>query len=278
MKNLTKAGLWLLMAGVMMFAAVGCRNGQKGSVSTEVEQQETTVENQKLMKVDFLGAVTTNNGKTINLWECISDGIYAVAAYADNNGNDEEVSVFKVKDGYQSVIESVRVDFWCSTNPEETFFAFDADDKALYIPLIEDEDGFFRGYDRYLVYQFDGEHFAYKTKDGGFWLHPSLRKFEDNVGVCRSKDYLIRVDRMGDDTYRYAAWKNKTTWKDQSAKPDIIIENGYLTSAHTGMSDFYYKFENQGYTYKCMGDWDALDVYHGEKLILSQLIEDCLCN
>ena len=93
MKNLTKAGLWLLMAGVMMFAAVGCRNGQKGSVSTEVEQQETTVENQKLMNVDFLGAVTTNNGKTINLWECISDGIYAVAAYADNNGNDEEVSV-----------------------------------------------------------------------------------------------------------------------------------------------------------------------------------------
>lgn len=229
----------------------------------------------KLRKENLLGTVTTNNGKTINLWECTSNGIYTVAAFANNNGKDEEVAVFKVKDGYQSFIESVHINHWCGTNPKETFFAFNAADNTLYIPLIE-KDG--NGYDRYIVYRFDGEHFVYKTKDGGFWLHPSLRKFERNVGVCRTTDYLIRVDYLGDDTYRYAAWKNKTDWKDQSSKPNIIIGDGYLTRAHTGMSDYLYRFENKGYSYCCMADSEVLEVFHGEKLILSQSIIDCLGN
>lgn len=216
----------------------------------------------------LVATVKANNGKTIYLTEQLDNGLYSIAAFTESNRQYVKEKAFKVGKEYQSVVNSVEYEMWFSSNPEGGYFAFNKADNTLYLPLIEIvfRNGgidYKEGYDRYLIYRFDGEHFVFKGKDGGFWLHPSLRKFEALVSVGQTKDYLVRIDRMANGKYRYSAWKSKDN---MAAKPDLIIEGGSLTNSN-------YEFENKGYRYvvdlRC-----GLMVYHGDKLILNQPITD----
>lgn len=215
-----------------------------------------------------VATVKANNGKTIYLTERLNSGLYSIAAYTKSNGKYVEEKAFKVGKKYQSVINSVEYDMWYNSNPKGGFFAFNKADNTLYLPLIEivfrnGGTDYKEGYDRYLIYQFDGEHFVYKGKDGGFWLHPSLRKFEALESVGKTKDYLVRIDRMAHGKYRYAAWKNKDNMAD---KPDLVVEGGLLTNSN-------YEFENKGYRY-VVDPHGSLTVYQGDKLILNQPLTD----
>lgn len=216
----------------------------------------------------LVATVKANNGKTIYLTEQLDNKLYSIAAYTQSNGQYVEEKAFKVGKKYQSVVNSVEYEMWFSSNPEGGYFAFNKADNTLYLPLIEivfrnGGTDYKEGYDRYLIYQFDGEHFVFKGKDGGFWLHPSLRKFEALVSVGKTKDYLVRIDRTASGKYRYSAWKNKD---DMAAKPDLVIEGGSLTNSN-------YEFENKGYHY-VVDPVGGLMVYHGDKLILEQPLTD----
>lgn len=219
-------------------------------------------------KQNLLATVKAVSGKIIHLTERHDDGLYFITAYTENNGKLVEDKAFKVGKSYQSVVNSVEYHIWYSSNPAGGYFAFNKADNTLYLPLIEIvfKNGgidYKEGYDRYLVYQFDGEHFVYKRKDGGFWLHPSLRKFEALECVGKTKDYLVRIDRTAHGKYRYAAWKNKDSMTDN---PDLVIEGGLLNNS-------IYEFENKGYRY-VVDSRGGLMVYHGDKLILNQPLTD----
>ena len=193
-----KQSIIIFMVAMLVVATMGAQN----RVSAQNNSER-----------DVLATIKAVNGKTIYLTEYHDDKLYSIAALTKSNGQYVEEKAFKVGKKYQSVINSVEYDMWYNSNPKGGFFAFNKADNTLYLPLIEivfrnGGTDYKEGYDRYLIYQFDGEHFVYKGKDGGFWLHPSLRKFEALESVGKTKDYLVRIDRMAHGKYRYAAWKN----------------------------------------------------------------------
>ena len=209
----------------------------------------------------LVGTVTATNGKTIYLTERLNYGLYSIAAFTKSNGKYVEEKAFKVRKGYQSVINSVKYDNWISSDPNGGFFAFNKSDNTLYVPLINED---LVGSDRYIVYKFDGQHFVRKGTDAGYWLHPSLHSFDYLYSIGRTKDHLVRIDRMEDGSLRYAAWSSKKTMKD---KPSIIL-----------FSDDYFDEEGIAFyngDYKYVFDYDKkeLRVYEGEKLLKQQEME-----
>lgn len=207
--------------------------------------------------------VTTNSDKTIYLSENLNYGIYSVAAFTKKDGKYVPENAFKVKKNFRSVISSVKYDSWFSSSPDGGFFLFNKDDKTLYIPLIEE---YMSGADRYIVYRFDGEHFVYKGKDGGFWLHQRLRNYDILYALGKTKDFIVRIDRMADGTLRYASWGSNKTMKD---KPSIIL---YGDDIYDG-SDNVMSFFNGDFKYSFDAEKGELRVYEGEKLIKSQKME-----
>ena len=229
---------------------------------------------QNNLEGNIVGTITTTNGKTIYLAERLNQGVYSIVALTKRDRKYVEEKVFKVKNNYQSVMTSVKYKRWFSSKPEASFFIFNPTDKTLYVPLIDKD---LEGGDRYIVYKFDGHHFVYKCEDAGFWLHKSLKTFKRCINVGKTKDYIIRVDKMANG-YRYAAWKHKTEWASQSQKPDIIIDDGQLHTPMMSDDDCQYRFWNEGYLYLCFGAYDDLVVYRTSDyaVVLQQSVIDVL--
>lgn len=209
----------------------------------------------------LIGTVTTTDGKTIYLTERLNYGLYSIAAYTKSDGNYVEEKAFKVRKNYQSVINSVKYDEWISSNPDGGFFAFNKADNTLYVPLINED---MIGSDRYIVYQFDGQHFVRKGTDAGYWLHSSLHSFDYLFAIGRTKDYLVRLDYMEDGSIRYASWSTKKSMKD---KPSIIL----YTDDYYGEDGIV--FYNGDYKYVFDNNKQELRVYEGEKLLKRQDME-----
>ncbi len=76
-------------------------------------------------------------------------------------------------------------------------------------------------------------------------IHPSLKHFKENVLVCQSEKFLIRIDLMDDYSYRYSSWSLP---KKINEEPDLILEKG--TSEFLGtMGGIIYSFKNHSWTY-----------------------------
>ena len=78
-------------------------------------------------------------------------------------------------------------------------------------------------------------------------VHESLRKFENPIAEIKTKSYLIKIDYIGNDLYRYASWKVGSSI---SEKPDLILTNGIL-SIEGSMANHVYSFTNGNYIYQC---------------------------
>lgn len=77
-------------------------------------------------------------------------------------------------------------------------------------------------------------------------LYDSLKTFESPTYKIMTKNYLIRIDELTNDNYRYASWK---IGEKESSKPDIIIDNGKLKFEGSG-GNHVIIFTNEDYTYK----------------------------
>lgn len=78
-------------------------------------------------------------------------------------------------------------------------------------------------------------------------LHPSLLTFIEPVLLWHTKNYIIRIDRLSANNYRYATWNIGSS---QSKKPNIIITKGKLFHDGSG-GNHHYEFKNGAYTYVC---------------------------
>jgi hypothetical protein len=76
-------------------------------------------------------------------------------------------------------------------------------------------------------------------------IHPSVNQWESNVFVGKSKNLLVRVDRLSNGDLRYASWSKG---KPISEKPDLIILKG--EEIHEGtMGATYWTFTNKNWKY-----------------------------
>jgi len=93
-------------------------------------------------------------------------------------------------------------------------------------------------------------------------LHPSLFEYDQPKCIMKTSQFIIRVDYMKDETYRYASWPINKTMRE---KPDLVLFNGELILDGSG-GNYYYQFINGAYTYRCF-IWDLGDVYPGLLLV-----------
>ena len=96
-----------------------------------------------------------------------------------------------------------------------------------------------------------------KEKDN---LHLSLKTFKSPTYKIKTKNYLIRIDKLTDYKYRYASWKINNL---ESSKPDLILNNGELKFEGSG-GNHVITFSNGKYTYKvyrnCIGEVNSPDI------------------
>ena len=78
-------------------------------------------------------------------------------------------------------------------------------------------------------------------------LHQSVKIFKKAILEWKTKRFHIRIDDLGDENYRYAAWP---VHKKTSAKPDIVLEKGKVVYSGSG-GNHHYEFTNGAYTYQC---------------------------
>ena len=77
-------------------------------------------------------------------------------------------------------------------------------------------------------------------------LHTSLKTFQSPIYKIKTNKYLIRIDKLTDNQYRYASWKVD---KKETTKPDLVLNNGQWEQQGTGGNHVIY-FVNGIYTYK----------------------------
>jgi hypothetical protein len=76
-------------------------------------------------------------------------------------------------------------------------------------------------------------------------INPIVSKWKDNIIVCKSDKFLIRIDLLDDNSIRYVSW---STSKKISDKPELILNKGVLEFQGT-MGGETYTFKNGDWTY-----------------------------
>lgn len=149
------------------------------------------------------------------------------------------------KNGLQSVdfwdasYEYYIADWYFMTNGEGFPWLdyFDEATATLYVPEV---DGLYL-IDRYWCYKWNG----YDMKPVGTetfanpHLHSSLSEYRNLELFMRTSRNIIRVDRMADGSYRYAAWDAS---QNMASNPELVIAGG----SFDGES---FVFHNKGYNY-----------------------------
>jgi len=78
-------------------------------------------------------------------------------------------------------------------------------------------------------------------------LYESINDFKEPIFVWETKKFRIRVDKLEDNTYRYASWEIR---KGQNEKPDLILTNGEIVFNGSG-GNHEYLFKSGAYVYNC---------------------------
>jgi hypothetical protein len=104
-------------------------------------------------------------------------------------------------------------------------------------------------------------------------LHVSLKTFQSPVYKIETNKYLIRIDELPNNKYRYASWKVD---EKETSKPDIILNNGQWEHLGSG-GNHVITFANGIYTYKVyrniMGEDNSpditLEIEKNEEIVLT---------
>jgi len=198
-------------------------------------------------------------------------GVGSINVFTIENDRLKAENLFRTKKDTLSTI-SIEYNFanwYFSANNGQGFdwiFSFDEKTNTLYVPLINDDIDFGFVTDQYLLYQLKGNYFQYTGINGGHWLHSSVRKFRYLAGIFETPNYLVRVDKMNNNKYRYTSWSKNKTMADE---PDLIIENGIKDDS---IANFGYIFNTKEYKYEVRPTAEHLIVWKNDKRILSEKI------
>ena len=176
-----------------------------------------------------------------------NDGYMWMDAFVIDQDTLRNVSVLDCSDDLDECgleINYLISDWYYKTNGEgwDWLFEYDTDTRNLYVPLTLYEDVSPPIIsDRYKMYYFDGMEFADKGEAPHKGLHKSLCDYNRLARFFRTKNYIIRVDKMANGDYRYASWKSSSTISD---KPELIVMGGKYNEEKD-----CYTFFNEGVEY-----------------------------
>jgi len=105
-------------------------------------------------------------------------------------------------------------------------------------------------------------------------LHNSINNYAEPLLSWETKKFHLRIDRLEDDTFRYAAWP---IGKKTSEEPALVLYNGEHKFDGSG-GNHHYTFKNGKYTYICyvnrLGTANSppglLQVFKGKEILLSE--------
>ncbi|RYJ39835.1 hypothetical protein NU08_0591 [Flavobacterium anhuiense] len=105
-------------------------------------------------------------------------------------------------------------------------------------------------------------------------VNSSLSNFKEPVAILETSKFRIRIDDLGNDSYRYASWSLN---QKMTEKPDLVIEKGTFHADGTG-GNHHYEFKKGNFRYQChfivLGEKGAppamLIVFRSDKKILQQ--------
>lgn len=158
-----------------------------------------------------------------------NDGYMWMEAFVIDHDTLRSVSVLDSGDDLDECDWEVnyRISDWSySTNDEgwNWLFEYNSRTRDLYVPIIVFiEESVPIISDRYKLYCFNGMEFVYKGESPHKGLHESVSCYKRLSKYFQTKNYIVRVDMMDDQTYRYASWNSSAGI---SEKPDIIIFDG----------------------------------------------------
>ena len=95
----------------------------------------------------------------------------------------------------------------------------------------------------------NGQYFV-RQEDRDFanpFLNRQLYEYSSMELALETERNNIRIDRMPDGTYRYAAWKADNA---MSGVPELVINKGRRTNGESGV----FIFNNNGYEYEVSSD------------------------
>jgi hypothetical protein len=103
-------------------------------------------------------------------------------------------------------------------------------------------------------------------------MHDSVKVFKESIINVQTENYKIRIDRLADNSYRYAAWPIEAPF---TTMPTVLIHNGYIERMGT-VNNYDYTFIKDNYKYvyseNNVGERGipigALIIYAGDKEIL----------
>ncbi len=87
-------------------------------------------------------------------------------------------------------------------------------------------------------------------------LHTDLKDFKKPIHTIETDKFIVRVDLLEDQKYRYASWSKES---DISNKPDLVINNGIWTPDGSG-GNHHFTFTNSEYSYVVYVDVMGADV------------------
>ncbi|MCR8709885.1 hypothetical protein [Aliarcobacter butzleri] len=76
-------------------------------------------------------------------------------------------------------------------------------------------------------------------------LDSSIKEFIEPTYKIKTKNFLIRIDKIDGSKYRYSSWK---IGKSESSKPDLVLSNGKIDFSGSGGNRFF-TFSNKNYKY-----------------------------
>jgi hypothetical protein len=102
-------------------------------------------------------------------------------------------------------------------------------------------------------------------------IHASIRDYKSPEFIGHTKDYLVRIDQMEDNTYRYSSWKKG---EKMSMLPDLILLKGQL-SIEGSIGNQIFEFINGEYKYLIQDDLDSkvLIVYKNSDILYKKGIK-----
>ena len=166
-----------------------------------------------------------------NLYKLTKDGLQTVA--------------FKKSDGEDSMYVAYEYDipdWYFKTNNGEGYQWLDYFDESSATLYVANDEYYLN--DRYWCYKWDGHYMELVGKKtfANPFLHTSLKDYESLEFLKQSKRNLIRVDKMKDGVYRYAAWGAD---KKMDSEPELVITNGTRDEKNE-----QFIFKNKEYEYR----------------------------
>jgi hypothetical protein len=224
--------------------------------------------------IDTLFTMKCNDGRTVYLIEeyfraSSQDGTNWLTPVTIQNGKLVEVKDFFEKRKVPSKDYNIPDWYFRANNGEgwKWLVTYDEPSHDLYF-FTTNSNGCIT--DQYDIYHFNGQTMSYKGRDGGYWLHSSIRKFKELTSLFETRSHRIRVDLMPDGQYRYVSWKRGQL---MSTKPDIILYTRVKNKANRTLTFM----GQEGYTYKVsLSDSpvsDGLTIEHkGRKVVTEKKV------